>query len=63
MRLVRRWWVDGVALAIGTALFLVPFAFIVLTAGKDQAEAALLDFTWPTEWQLWDNLSQVSDRT
>ena len=59
MRLVRRWWVDGVALAIGTALFLVPFAFIVLTAGKDQAEAALLDFTWPTEWHLWDNLNQV----
>ena len=59
MRLVRRWWVDGVALAIGTVVFLVPFTFIVLTAGKDQAEAALLDFTWPTEWHLWDNLQEV----
>ncbi len=59
MRLVRRWWVDGVALAIGTVVFLVPFAFIILTAGKDQAEAALLDFTWPTEWHLWDNLQEV----
>ena len=59
MRLVRRWWVDGVALAIGTVVFLVPFAFILLTAGKDQAEAALLDFTWPTEWHLWENLSEV----
>jgi raffinose/stachyose/melibiose transport system permease protein len=59
MRLVRRWWVDGVALAVGTVVFLVPFTFIVLTAGKDQAEAALLDFTWPTEWHLWDNLNQV----
>ena len=59
MRLVRRWWVDGVALAVGTVVFLVPFAFIVLTAGKDQAEAALLDFTWPTEWHLWDNLNEV----
>ena len=59
MRLVRRWWVDGVALAIGTVVFLVPFAFIVLTAGKEQAEAALLDFTWPTEWHLWDNLQGV----
>ncbi len=59
MRLVRRWWVDGVALAVGTVVFLVPFAFIILTAGKDQAEAALLDFTWPTEWHLWDNLQEV----
>jgi raffinose/stachyose/melibiose transport system permease protein len=59
VRLVRRWWVDGVALAVGTVVFLVPFAFIVLTAGKDQAEAALLDFTWPTEWHLWDNLKEV----
>ena len=59
MRLVRKWWIDGVALAIGTVVFLVPFTFIVLTAGKDQAEAALLDFTWPTEWHLWDNLQEV----
>jgi raffinose/stachyose/melibiose transport system permease protein len=59
VRLVRRWWIDGVALAIGTVVFLVPFTFIVLTAGKDQAEAALLDFTWPTEWHLWDNLQEV----
>ena len=56
MRLVRRWWVDGVALAIGAALFLVPFAFILVTAGKDQSEAHCSDFTWPTEWHLWDNV-------
>jgi raffinose/stachyose/melibiose transport system permease protein len=48
-----------VALAVGTVVFLVPFAFIVLTAAKDQAEAALLDFTWPTEWHLWENLQDV----
>jgi raffinose/stachyose/melibiose transport system permease protein len=59
VRLVRRWWVDGLALAVGALVFLVPFAFIVLTAGKEQAEAALLDFTWPTEWRLWDNLREV----
>ncbi len=59
MRLVRRWWVDGVALAVGAALFLVPFTFIVLTAGKDQGEALLRDFTWPTDWQLWENVQGV----
>jgi raffinose/stachyose/melibiose transport system permease protein len=59
VRLVRKWWVDGVTVAIGAVVFLVPFIFIVITAGKDQAEAALLDFTWPTEWQIWDNLREV----
>ena len=55
MTLVRRWWVDGVALAVAGIVFLVPFAFILVTAGKDQAEASLLDFTWPTEWHFWEN--------
>jgi raffinose/stachyose/melibiose transport system permease protein len=59
MRLARRWWVDVVALAIGTVVFLVPFAFILITAGKEQVEASSLDFTWPTEWRLWENLQEV----
>jgi raffinose/stachyose/melibiose transport system permease protein len=56
---VRNWWVDLVALLFAAALFLVPFAFILVTAGKDQAEASLLDFTWPTEWHLWENVVAV----
>jgi raffinose/stachyose/melibiose transport system permease protein len=57
--LVRKWWVDVMALALGAALFLVPFAFILVTAGKDQLEASSLDFTWPTEWRIWENLGEV----
>ena len=60
MTLVRRWWVDGVGLAVAGIVFLVPFAFILVTAGKDQAEASLLDFTWPTEWHFWENRSRSS---
>jgi raffinose/stachyose/melibiose transport system permease protein len=59
MRGARRWWVDVVALTIGTVVFLVPFAFILITAGKEQVEASSLDFTWPTEWRLWENLQEV----
>ncbi len=59
MKLVRKWWVDVVSLGVATVVFLVPFAFILITAGKDQAEASSLDFTWPTEWRLWENLSEV----
>lgn len=59
MRGLRRWWIDIVALAVATVVFLVPFAFIVITAAKEQTEAAALDFSWPTEWRLWDNLVEV----
>ncbi len=55
MRLARKWWVDAVALAVAGVVFLVPFAFILVTAGKDQGEASSLDFTWPTQWHLWEN--------
>ena len=59
MKLVRKWWVDVVSLGVATVVFLIPFAFILITAGKDQAEASSLDFTWPTEWRLWENLREV----
>jgi raffinose/stachyose/melibiose transport system permease protein len=56
---VRTWWVDVAALTIAAIVFLVPFAFILLTAGKEQSEASSLDFSWPTEWKLWENLVEV----
>jgi raffinose/stachyose/melibiose transport system permease protein len=57
----RRWWLDVVALLIATIVFVVPFVFIVLTAGKDRAEAARFEFTLPTEWFLLDNIAEVLD--
>jgi raffinose/stachyose/melibiose transport system permease protein len=59
LKLVRTWWVDVVSLGVATVVFLIPFAFILITAGKDQAEASSLDFTLPTEWRLWENLNEV----
>ena len=57
----RLWrWVGGsVALIIAVFVFLVPFAFMVLTAGKTQKEAAALKFSWPTHWAFFDNLVTV----
>ncbi len=40
-------------------IFLVPFAFILFTAAKTQAEAGQLEFSWPTEWVLLDNFRQA----
>jgi raffinose/stachyose/melibiose transport system permease protein len=40
-------------------VFVVPFIFILLNAAKTRQEAALLKFSWPTDFQLWDNLREV----
>ena len=56
---VWRWGAGSVAILVTVVVFVVPFAFIVFTAGKTQAEAAALEFTWPTEWVLWDNIVTV----
>ena len=59
VRLVRRWWIDVLALVILGIVFVIPFVFILFIAGKDQAEAALLQFTPPTEWRLLENIAEV----
>ncbi len=57
--LARRYWVDLVALSIAFLVFIVPFIFIVVTAAKTQAEASSLDFAWPIDWKIVDNLQAV----
>lgn len=56
---VRRWGLGTLAILASVVIFLVPFAFIFLTAAKTQGEAALLEFSWPTEWALWENVVAV----
>ena len=58
-RQLRRWIVGGAAIVASVVIFLVPFAFIMLTAVKDRKSAATRSFDWPAEWHLWDNLVQV----
>jgi raffinose/stachyose/melibiose transport system permease protein len=40
-------------------IFIVPFIFILLNAAKTRQEAALLQFSWPSQFQLWENLWEV----
>lgn len=47
------------AVALFAVVFLFPFAFIAVTAVKNQQESALLDFTLPTEWLFVQNLQEV----
>jgi raffinose/stachyose/melibiose transport system permease protein len=59
MRALQRYGIGIASILVSIVLFIVPFAFIVLTAVKTRQESALLDFSWPTEWPVWNNLVQV----
>ena len=61
VRSIRRYWLDAVALLVASLVFVVPCIFIVLTASKTRLEASYLDFSWPTEWKLLENLQAVLD--
>jgi raffinose/stachyose/melibiose transport system permease protein len=52
-------WVDVAALVIIGIVFVVPFVFIFLTAAKTRPEAALFEFSWPTKFQLIENIRDV----
>jgi len=59
MRPPTRWLTGLSGILITSVLFLVPFAFVFMTAAKDTNEASLLEFSWPTHFQLWENIVQV----
>lgn len=59
MSALKRQGVGLLAIAVSGILFLVPFAFIVLTALKSRTEASLLRFSWPSEFHFVENLVQV----
>ena len=52
-------WLDAVSLIIISIVYVVPFIFIFLTASKTRPEAALFQFSWPSEFQLIENLREV----
>jgi raffinose/stachyose/melibiose transport system permease protein len=55
----RKWLISSVAIVASLIVFVVPFAFIVLTAVKDRPQASLLDFSWPHHFQLVQNFIDV----
>ncbi len=59
MRNVRGIAAGLVAIVVSAAFFLVPFAFIFVTASKTTSESALLKFSWPEHFVLLDNLKQA----
>ena len=56
---IRGWVIGIIAILASVVVFLIPFAFILVTAAKTAQEAADFDFSWPTSWQLWENVKTV----
>ncbi len=48
-----------ITLVVFCVIFVVPFFFIALQAVKDRQGSSLLNFSWPSETQLWQNLVDV----
>ena len=58
--MTRRQLTHGlISLAVAFFVFVVPFIFVGLNAAKTAADSAQLDFSWPTEWRIWQNLVEV----
>jgi raffinose/stachyose/melibiose transport system permease protein len=47
------------AIAVSAVVFLVPFAFIILTAVKSRQQSARLDFSWPEQFAFVENFVEV----
>lgn len=57
---VTRYLIGIVAILASIIVFIVPFAFIFLTAVKNPQEAALFEFSLPAQgWFLWENIVTV----
>lgn len=52
-------WIDAVTLVVSFFVFVVPFVFILLTAAKTSQEAGLFQFSWPTRFQMLQNIQDV----
>jgi len=58
-RWTRKYLLGIIAIIVSVVVFLVPFAFVLLQAAKNPKEAGLVNFAWPTDWQLWQNFVEV----
>lgn len=59
MRALRRIGSEFGILVVAIIVFIVPFLFIVSTAVMDEVQSAELTFSWPTSFNLWDNVQTV----
>ena len=59
MNTQKSFWLGGLAILASAVVFVVPFVFIILIASKSPTQASALDFSWPTQFQLFQNIKDV----
>lgn len=59
MRRIRHFSYELLGVLFTVVAFWIPFYFILVNAGKNEKEAALLDLSWPTSSQFWANIKTV----
>ena len=59
MNVVRNRLLSVLAMVLFLVVFVVPFLFIVVQSLKDRDGARTLDFSWPGEIALWQNIQEV----
>ncbi|MFC6157588.1 carbohydrate ABC transporter permease [Kribbella jiaozuonensis] len=55
----RKWVLSAVAIFVSIVVFVIPFAFILLTAVKDRTQSADLSFSWPHQFRFVQNFIEV----
>ncbi|MBU0973931.1 MAG: carbohydrate ABC transporter permease [Proteobacteria bacterium] len=58
-KFAAKYWLDFVSLIVFGIIFIIPFIYIVFMASKTRQEASQFSFTWPSDFQLFENLHQV----
>ncbi|GAA1596471.1 MULTISPECIES: carbohydrate ABC transporter permease [Kribbella] len=58
-RPARKWALSAVAILVSIVVFIIPFAFILLTAVKDRTQSADLSFSWPHQFRFVQNFVEV----
>jgi raffinose/stachyose/melibiose transport system permease protein len=56
---LSRIFVEVIAVIVCSAIFLVPFYFIIVNAVKTRQEAAKLSIAWPTDFRVLENIQEV----
>jgi len=59
MRDQKRPVTGAIAITVAAIVFLLPFAFVIVTAVKDRTEASELNFSLPSATHLWENVWDV----
>ena len=55
----RNYWLSTLAIILSIVVFVVPFLFMVVNAGKTRQEAAEFSFSWPAQLQFVQNFQDV----